>query len=53
MTENTCPYLDKPCPKVEDLEDTVARMEATQRKMLYLLYAIAGIVASELGVVLI
>lgn len=52
MIENTCPYLDKPCPKVEDIQEELRELRSTQRKMLYLLYAIAGIVASELGVVL-
>lgn len=52
MSEN-CPYMDKPCPKVEDLEERLDRMAATQTKILYLLYAIAGIVAAEFGVVLI
>lgn len=45
-----CPYTDKPCPKVTDLEDRVTRMERNQAVMMRLLYFIAGVVSVSLGV---
>ena len=48
-----CPYGAEKCPKVDDLEKKVARMERNQAKILYTIYFVAGIVSVELGIVII
>lgn len=48
-----CPYGADDCPKVDDLEKRVARMEKNQAKILYTMYFVAGIVSVELGIVII
>lgn len=50
MNMAQCPYTDKPCPKVTELEERVSKMERNQVVMMRLLYFIAGIVSVTLGV---
>ena len=50
---NECPYGAEDCPKIEDLERRVSRMEKTMDKIMYTLYFVAGIVSVELGIVVI
>lgn len=50
---NDCPFGSAPCPKTEDIDERLIRIEAMQSKMMQILYAIVGIVAVEFGVVLI
>lgn len=45
-----CPYGADSCPKVEELEERVARMEANQNKIMKVLYYIMGIVTVSLGI---
>jgi hypothetical protein len=48
-----CPYGPDDCPKIEDLEVRVRKMEANMNKILYIMYFIAGITSVELGIVII
>lgn len=50
MNMAQCPYTDKPCPKVDELEERVVKMEKNQIMMMRLLYLIAGIVSATLGI---
>ena len=52
MKIDGCPYNAENCPKVESLEDRLIALENRQAKIYRLLYVIAGIVASELGLVI-
>lgn len=45
-----CPYGAESCPKVQELEDRVSRIERNQQRMSRILYYIAGIVSVSLGV---
>ena len=45
-----CPYGAKSCPKVEEIEERVIRMEKNQSRMMTTLYFIAGVVSVTLGV---
>lgn len=45
-----CPYGAESCPKVEELEVRVARMEQNQNRMMRILYYIMGIVTVSLGI---
>ena len=47
---NECPYGAKACPKVEEMEERVGRMEKNQSRMMTTLYFIAGVVSVTLGV---
>ena len=47
---NECPYSDKICPKVQDMEDRITVLEKNQIKMMRTVYYIAGIVSVSLGV---
>lgn len=51
--EATCPFMDKPCPKVDDLEKEVDSVKDMVRAMQRTLYLIAGILICELGVTII
>ena len=53
MSMKDCPYGADTCPKVQDLEERVAKMEKNQTKMMGLLYFIAGVVSVSLGVTVI
>lgn len=44
-----CPYGDKSCPKVDELEERLAVMERNQIKMMRTLYYIVGVVSVSLG----
>ena len=48
-----CPYGASPCPKMEDAEERMAKMEDTLNRILYLVAFIAGIVSVEFGIVII
>ena len=50
---NDCPYGASACPKMEDAEERISRMEVTLNKILYLVAFIAGIVSVEFGIVII
>ena len=45
-----CPYLDKDCPKVENLEQELKEVKDTLKSVLRVLYALAGIVAIQTGI---
>lgn len=47
---NECPYGASSCPKVEEIEERVGRMERNQTKIMMTLYFIAGVVSVSLGV---
>lgn len=44
-----CPYTDKPCPKLQELDDRIDVLEKNQRRLMQLVYYIAGIVSVSLG----
>ena len=48
-----CPYGAGACPKMEDAEERIAKMEVTLNKILYLVAFIAGIVSVEFGIVIV
>ena len=48
-----CPYGAESCPHVERVENQVKAMSKTLNKILYVVYFVAGIVAVELGIVII
>lgn len=52
-SEPRCPYGDKPCPKIDDLEKDVDTVKETVKSMQKTLYLIAGILIAELGVTII
>lgn len=52
-SEPTCPFMDKPCPKVDDLEREVDSVKDMVKSMQRTLYLIAGILIAELGVTII
>lgn len=52
MRTSDCPYGADACPKTELIEDRLALLENRQMKIYRLLYIIAGIVTSELGLVI-
>jgi len=45
-----CPYRAGPCPKVEDLDDTVEDLVVQVRRMNSYLMIIMGIIAVECGI---
>lgn len=45
-----CPYGASSCPKIEELEGKVLKMERNQTKIMTTLYFIAGVVSVSLGV---
>lgn len=47
---NECPYSDKPCPKMQNHDERLDKLETNQLKLMRLLYYIAGIVSVSLGV---
>jgi len=53
MARSDCPYGAESCPHVKRVEDQVADMRKTLNKILYVMYLVAGIVAVELGIVII
>lgn len=46
----TCPYADRPCPKVTDMENDLRATKRTLDEVRALLYVIVGIMAVQLGV---
>lgn len=48
-----CPYGADSCPHVARVEEQVKAMTKTLNKILYIVYFVAGIVAVELGIVII
>lgn len=53
MPPSDCPYGASPCPKMEDTEERIKRMEITLNKILYLVAFISGIVSVEFGIVIV
>lgn len=49
----SCPYGADSCPHVARVEKEVQDMHRTLNKILYVVYFVAGIVAVELGIVII
>jgi len=49
----SCPYGDRNCPKVEDVEHQMEQCRKSLAEMAKLLYIIAGILMVQLGVTII
>lgn len=47
--QNECPYGAGDCPKIRELDGRIDLLEHNQRKLMSLLYYIAGIVSVSLG----
>lgn len=48
-----CPYGDKPCPKVEGIEQDLKETKRSLEDMKKILYVIAGILTVQLGITII
>ncbi len=48
-----CPYLDKPCPKLEELDEKVDRLDTLMNSVQRTLWVIAGILMCECGLMVI
>lgn len=48
--KNYCPYLDKDCPKVVDLDKEVTELKNEIKKINYYLYMIIGMIAVNWGI---
>lgn len=51
-TKAECPYLDKPCPKLEEIDGKVDRLETVMDNMQRTLWVIAGILMCECGIMI-
>ena len=49
----SCPYGDRPCPKVEGIEKDLRETKMELKHMSEILYVIAGILMVQLGVTII
>jgi len=45
----SCPYQDKPCPKIEDKEEELKELRIEMRTMQRYLYILMGMVAVNWG----
>lgn len=48
-----CPFGAESCPHVSRVENQIKAMTKTMNRILYVVYFVAGIVAVELGIVII
>ncbi len=48
--KNYCPYLDKDCPKVKDVNNEIDNIKNDLKKINYYLYIIIGMIAVNWGV---
>ena len=46
----TCPYLDKDCPKVSEVDDDIKDVRKALTEVTRILYIIAGIILIQTGV---
>lgn len=53
VTPPACPYGDKPCPKVEGIEQDLKETKHSLDEMKKVLYVIAGILTVQLGITII
>lgn len=51
-SDKVCPYLDKPCPKVDEIDKQVTLNAKKLASVERLLYIIVGMIAIEYGFVL-
>lgn len=47
-----CPYADKPCPKLNELDEKVDRLDVMIAGMQKTLWVIAGILMCECGIMI-
>ena len=48
--KNYCPYLDKDCPKIKELDKEIENIKTDLKKINYYLYIIIGMIAVNWGV---
>jgi len=52
-TTPTCPYLDRDCPKVSEVQEEMDRMRGLLQNMTRILYVIVGIILVQTGVLIV
>lgn len=50
MTEPICPYTDKECPKIKELDDEIQTLKTDIKTISRYLYLIIGMIAINWGI---